>query len=58
MFSRLLTEKNINTRFMKTTNTDVWKPKMDINIKELESEFYLFQFYHEEDKMWMVNKDF
>lgn len=50
-----LTGKNINGRAMKTKMADVWKPTMGINIKELESGVYLFQFYHKEDMQWVLN---
>lgn len=55
LVGRFLTEKNINTRAMKTKLADVWKPTMGINIKELEMGIFLFQFYHKEDKMWVLN---
>ena len=46
LVGRFLTEKNINTRAMKTKLADIWKPTMGINIKELETGIFLFQFYH------------
>lgn len=55
LVGRFLTEKNINTRAMKTKIADVWKPTMGINIKELETGIYLFQFFHKEDKQWVIN---
>lgn len=55
LVGRFLTEKNINNRAMKTKIADIWKPTMGINIKELESGIYLFQFYHKEDKAWVMN---
>lgn len=55
LVGRFLTEKNINTRAMKTKIADVWKPTMRINIKELETGIYLFQFFHREDKQWVMN---
>lgn len=54
LVGRLLTEKNINTRAMRTKIADVWKPSMGINIKELEQGIFLFQFYHKEDKQWVL----
>lgn len=45
LVGRFLTEKNINERAMKTKMTDVWKPTMEINIKEFETDIYMFQFY-------------
>lgn len=56
LVGRFLTEKNINTRAIKMKIADVWKPTMGINIKELESGIYLFQFCHQEDKMWVFNR--
>lgn len=41
LVGRFLTEKNINTRAMKTKIADIWKPTMGINIKELEAGIYL-----------------
>lgn len=55
LVGKFLTEKNINTRAMKTKIADIWKPTMEMNIKELESGIYLFQFYHKEDKVWVMN---
>lgn len=46
---RFLTEKNLNIRATKTKLADVWKPTMGINIKELTTGIFLFQFYHKED---------
>lgn len=54
LVGRFLTEKNINTRAMKSKMADIWKPTMGINIKELEAGIYLFQFYHKEDKNWVL----
>lgn len=55
LVGRFLTEKNINTRAMKVKIADIWKPTMGINIKELESGIYLFQFFYKEDKSWVMN---
>lgn len=55
LVGRFLTEKNINTRAMKTKMVDIWKPTMEINIKEIETGIFLFQFYHKEDKLWVIN---
>ncbi|XP_074323028.1 uncharacterized protein LOC141659976 [Apium graveolens] len=55
LVGRFLTEKNINTRAMRSKLADVWKPKMGINIKELETGIFLFQFFHKEDKAWVIN---
>lgn len=55
LVGRFLTEKNINTRAMKSKLADIWKLTMGINIKELEPGIFLFQFYHIEDLPWVVN---
>lgn len=55
LVGRFLTEKSINTRAMKVKIADVWKPTMGINIKEIDSGIYLFQFFHKEDKQWVMN---
>lgn len=54
LIGRYLTEKNINNRAMQTKMADVWKPAMGVNIKEIESGIYLFQFYHREDLNWVL----
>lgn len=54
LVGRLLTEKNINVRAMKSKLADVWKPTMGINIKELEQGIFLFQFFRKEDMMWVL----
>lgn len=41
---RLLTEKNINTKAMKSKMADIWRPAIGINIKELKNGVFLFQF--------------
>lgn len=55
LVGRFLTEKNINTSAMKTKMVNVWKPTMGINIKELKTGIYLFQFFHKEDLSWVLN---
>lgn len=50
-----LTEKSLNVRVMKSKMADIWKPAMGINIKTLRPGLYLFQFYHKDDMMWMMN---
>lgn len=55
LVGRFLTEKNINTKAMMSKLADVWKPTMEINIKELEPGIFLFQFYHKEDLLWVIN---
>lgn len=55
LVGRFLTEKNINTRAMKTKIVDVWKLIMGISIKELKLGIYLFQFYHKEDKTLVMH---
>lgn len=55
LVGRFLTEKNLNVRVMKSKLADVWKPTMGINIKELESGIFLFQFYHKEDLQLVFN---
>lgn len=55
LIGRFLTEKTINSRAMKSKIADVWKPAMGVNIKELETGIFLFQFFHKEDKAWVMN---
>lgn len=55
LVGRFLTEKNVNTRAMTSKMADVWKPAMGINIKEIDSGSFLFQFYHKEDMMWVFS---
>lgn len=50
-----LTEKNINSRVMKTKMADIWRPVMGITIKDLKPGVFLFQFYHAEDMKWVLN---
>lgn len=54
LVGRFLTEKSINVRAMKSKLADIWRPAMGINIKEIESGVFLFQFYHREDVQWVV----
>lgn len=54
LVGRLITEKNINVRAMKSKLADVWKPTMGISIKELEQDVFLFQFFRKEDLKWVL----
>ena len=51
---RFLTGRSINVNAMKTKMADVWRPAMGVNIKEVESGIFLFQFFHKEDKNWVL----
>lgn len=55
LVGKLLTEKSINTRMMKTRLADVWRPTMGINIKDLDQGMFLFQFFRKEDMQWVTN---
>lgn len=50
-----LTERSVNCRAMKSKLADVWRPAMGINIKEIEKGMFLFQFYHKEDMIRVLN---
>ncbi|XP_074359603.1 uncharacterized protein LOC141699588 [Apium graveolens] len=54
LVGRLLIEKNINNRVMKSRITDVWRPTMGLNIKDLEQGMFLFQFFKKEDMQWVT----
>ncbi|XP_063942974.1 uncharacterized protein LOC135150542 [Daucus carota subsp. sativus] len=51
---KFLTEKNINVRAMKSKMADIWRPARGINIKEIKTGLFLFQFYHKDDMQWVV----
>lgn len=51
---RFLTERNVNVRAMKTKIADVWRPALGINIEEIETGIFLFQFYHKKDMNWVL----
>lgn len=55
LVGRLLTEKSINVRAMKSKIADVWRPSMGLTIKEIDQGLFLFQFYRKEDKQWVQN---
>lgn len=55
LIGRFLTEKNVNSKAMKTKLADVWRPTKGINIKDLKSGLFLFQFYHIDDMQWVLN---
>lgn len=55
LVGKFLTEKNLNVRAMKSKMADIWKPAMGINIKVLTPSLFLFQFYHKDDMIWMMN---
>ena len=54
LVGKLLTQKNINVRAMKTKIADVWRPAMGLSIKELDQGTFLFQFYRSEDLQWIM----
>lgn len=47
--------KSINTRAMKTKLADIWRPASGINIKDIKPGLFLFQFYHKDDLLWVLN---
>ncbi|XP_074346361.1 uncharacterized protein LOC141685139 [Apium graveolens] len=55
LVGHFLTEKNLNVRAMKSKVADIWHPPRGINIKDLKPGIFLFQFYHADDKEWMLN---
>lgn len=54
LVGRFLTEKNLNTRAMKSKMADIWRPAQGINIKDLKPGIFLFQFYHVDDLNWVT----
>lgn len=52
---KILTEKNLNVRAMKSKLADLWRPAMGITIKALKPGIFLFQFYHKDDLKWMLS---
>ncbi|KAL8156424.1 hypothetical protein AgCh_001495 [Apium graveolens] len=55
LVGRFLTEKNLNSRAMKSKLADVWRPARGISIKDLKDGAFIFQFYHVDDMQWVVN---
>lgn len=55
LVGRFLTERNINSRAMKSKLADVWRPARGINIKDIKPDVFLFQFYHADDMAWVRN---
>lgn len=55
LVGRLLTEKGLNVRAMKSKLADIWRPPRGITIKDLKPGVYLFQFYHVDDLEWVLN---
>lgn len=49
LVGRLLTDRSINFGAMKNRLADVWRPVKGVLIREIESQRYLFQFFHEFD---------
>ncbi|XVF41904.1 hypothetical protein PTKIN_Ptkin01aG0318000 [Pterospermum kingtungense] len=41
-----LTDKAINFNVMRNRMASIWRPTKGVNIKEIESQLYLFQFFH------------
>lgn len=55
LVGHFLTEMNISVHVMKSNMADLWKPAMGINIKDLKSGLFLFQFFHREDMNWVIS---
>ncbi|XP_074361558.1 uncharacterized protein At4g02000-like [Apium graveolens] len=55
LVGRLLTEKGVNTKVMKSRIADVWRPSMGLNITDLDQGIFLFQFFRKEDLEWVTN---
>lgn len=49
MLARFLTEGYVEFQEMQQTLAALWKPGRGVYIKEVETNLYLFQFYHELD---------
>lgn len=47
--ARFITEGNVDFQAMQQTLAALWKPGMGVYIKDLETNLFLFQFYHEVD---------
>lgn len=45
LVGRLLTEKNLNVKAMRSRLADVWKSAIGINIREIKGGIFLFQFF-------------
>lgn len=53
LVGRVLSEKSLNVRVMKSKLADIWRP--GINIKDLKPGLFLFQFYDLVDMQWVLN---
>ena len=49
LMGRFLTDESFNVEAMKTTLSSVWRSVKGICIKEISSNLFIFQFFHERD---------
>ena len=52
---RFLTDRSINGLIMQNTLASVWRHVKGVCIKEIQSNLFLFQFYHELDMKRVID---
>ncbi|KAJ8434339.1 hypothetical protein Cgig2_019966 [Carnegiea gigantea] len=56
LYGKLLTEKGFNARAMKSVLKNIWKSKKDVIIRDLDSNLFVFQFFSNMDKLFVLNE--
>ena len=54
LVGRFLTDKNIDFAAMRSMMASLWKPVKGMCIKSLNSNLFLFQFFHEKNLQWVI----
>ena len=56
LLRKLMIESNFNPRILKTIMKNTWKPLKGLVIKDLGSNLFLFQFFSEADKKYVIDE--
>lgn len=56
LLGKLMIKSNFNPRILKTIMKNTWKPLKRLVIKDLYSNLFLFQFFSEADKKYVIDK--
>jgi len=56
LWGKLMTNKQFNARAMKTILKNIWKPDKGVVIKDLDSNWFSFQFFSAADRDFVLNE--
>ena len=56
LVGKLMCDGSFNTRVMKNVLNNIWKPAKGIAIRDLDCNLFVFQFFSEMDRKFMLNE--